>query len=124
MKAAVEIPYYAQGARGASRYGEYIVRALGRSCPQDRFAVVNYFHGDYEKHLARLSALKAPNVELAVPKWPQRAVEFAERRLGWPVVEERLVKPWGAEVFHHMGTHAVGETPAVITFFGAAMDFF
>lgn len=124
MKAAVEIPYYAHGARGASRYGEYILRSLGRSCPEDRFALVNYMYGGYESHRARLEKLAAKNVELLVPRWPQRAVDLAERRLGWPVVEERLVKPWGADVFHHMGTHPVGELPTVITFFGAAMDLF
>jgi glycosyltransferase involved in cell wall biosynthesis len=124
MKVAVEIPYYAYGARGASRYGEYLVKGLGRSCPDDRFAVVNYFYGDHDRHLARLEPLRGPNVDLLVPRWPQRLVDLAERGLNWPVVEEKLVGPWGAEVFHHMGTHPVGATPAVITFFGAAMDFF
>lgn len=122
MKAAVEFPYYAQGARGSSRYGEYLVKALSAACPEDRFAVVNYFFGGHERHLARLESLKAPNVELVVPRWPQRAVELAERRLGWRVVEEKLVQPWGAEVFHQLGAHPVGPTPAVISFVGAAMD--
>ncbi|MDE2237007.1 MAG: glycosyltransferase, partial [Elusimicrobia bacterium] len=117
MRIAVEVPYYALGARGSTQYGENLVRALGAASPQDRFYAFNYFYGDHARRRDDLAArLAADNVELALPRWPQSWVDRLERA-GYPFVERRFLRPRGIDVFHNAGAHPI-KTPNVITVHG------
>lgn len=125
MKVAIEIPYYSLGMRGPSQFGKNLVQALAKAFPDDRFVVFNYFRVNYETHRARIaSKLSAPNIELVLPRWSQRLVDFAERRLGHPFVENRFLSSSGADVFDITRPHPVGasRTPLVYFLHGAPMD--
>ncbi|MBI3548985.1 MAG: glycosyltransferase family 4 protein [Elusimicrobia bacterium] len=125
MKVAVEIPYYAYGVRGPSQFGDNLVRTLAGLHPDDLFVVFNYFNRDYAAHRSRIEAkFKASNIEFALPRWSQRLVDFAERRLGYPFVDERFVAKSGVDVFHDNGAHPVDthRTPLVYYVHGAPMD--
>lgn len=126
MKIAVEIPYYALGARGSATYGDNLIKSFARVATEHRFQVFNYFWRDYDLHLARLSHLAAPNVELAIQKWPQRLVDLAERKLGYRFVQQHYLESSGVDVFHDGGWHPIEGAKAaqVTTFHGAASSHF
>ncbi len=107
MRVGIEIPYYAQGARGAYQYGCNLTRALGVVAPSDEFIAFTYFYRDHPKHFQRLSSLAGSNVRLDIPHWPQRLVGLAEQKLGYPWVDRRFLAPRKIDVFHDAGTHLV-----------------
>ena len=118
MKIAFELPYYAHGARGASQYGENLVRAMGALAPQDTFHAFTYFNQDYERHFARVAHLAAANVLIDIPRWPQRLVNVLESRLHYPFIERRYLDPGSFDIFHTGGSHPISRHKTVIMVHG------
>lgn len=123
MNIAFHLPYYAFGARGASQYGENLLKSFFEVAPQDQFTAFTFFFRNFDRHAARISHLASSNVRVDLLRWPQRLLNFSELSLGYPLLDRHYLASKDFDVFHSGGTFHSPRLPTVITVHGVPWNF-